>query len=586
MLHNETLIKKIINQTKRRTLLQALQDNDWKNAIFDDPAILEIALATFINGSITTYQMETILGFHEASIALTHEKRTLTTSPILQSNGEPSPAAKIFLFSNLDGIMYREFTLEKRKSFTLLLQAMIEKNPSENLFYYYRINPKDGLATMLSILNSTIRHAYNTEVHLSTSAYEALRLAHFGAADCMSSRVVLGALSPQDIEYGVMRNYRPKAAFFPRVPSNTDIHGYAAVEDITKSNHDDYHANIGCRTGKTIRLVINEWVSLIKKELLNPAGKTMSSLTWELIDGEFIYFNNSTSRHNGTAGEIAEALSVALEQQRTKMEDEKPNLFTRTGNITDAGIICIIDMAQRLDYWHNTIGFHPELMTGSLADHFKFAMQLKDAFTQDSIHNILLYRTCHTFKEAKFFPVWHEIITQRYPRWKESERFSVLRNNKIHFLGVVDNLIEKTPLASVLPLTLLSTGDITSQKLPQNLINQLDKQGIALLSAYAQIQCTASHYPHIRKTVLTPLHHELLNIVTNEPASKTTLASIKESLTRFIAHHESLNLQKIRPDNALLSVGCDALKQALTSMQEYEKGFTMGFASGFLTGIK
>ena len=126
MLHNETLIKKNINQTKRRTLLQALQHNDWKNAIFDDPAILEIALATFINGSITTYQMETILGFHEASVALTHEKRTLTTSPILQSNGEPSPAAKIFLFSNLDGIMYREFTLERRKSFTLLLQAMIE----------------------------------------------------------------------------------------------------------------------------------------------------------------------------------------------------------------------------------------------------------------------------------------------------------------------------------------------------------------------------------------------------------------------------------------------------------------------------
>lgn len=573
-------IHKNINLEKREKLLAALQSNDWRQPIFADEYILQIAMAAFINEEIATHPMETILGFHEASIQLDETKRDIQPYAILTPEGEPTAEAEKLLFPNLSTFMMQKYNDEIKRSFIWLMRSVIQRFPSENLFYTYKVSSADTLAAVLKIrkttiasqevsgfsirkgaIQSTSSNSVDKIIHVSASAHDAFRVVYFGINNFFPTRVVLGELSPLDIEVGVFRNYRPKAAYFPNVKSNTNIHEFPNVEQKTKSDHDDYHADILCRMGKTIRLVLQECVSIIRSSLLSKTDKNNTALIWQLVDAEFSYFINLFQTiKNVDDKEIAVNFTMMCRQKINK--NQSSVFISREGDITDEGIVCFTHMAQKIDYWHESLGFHPEYMIDPFKKYFDIAVKIQSFLSDDPIFNILIYRIYLLVNDDKLFSIWVHELNKRYPEFQASDRFSVKRNNKIMFLGVVDNENQQTPIQAMMLLFLMSVAKISmDQEIPSLSLIKPNKLTLQLITSYAIIQSVASNRPFIRINVLTPIQMALTSWIQRQDLNSSQLKQPQEQLASFIKHHEELQRVSPRTPNTLLEEDSAKLKE-------------------------
>ena len=456
LINGVTQIKKNVNKIKRNNLINALHENNWLAPILNDEYILEIAMAAFVNHEINFYQMETLIGFYEASFSFEGKKREIKTYPILQADGELTEAAKSLLWPAFAGFMKLNMDDKALDRYKKILRIMTDNTPSENMFYSYQgtlYDSPEDLQGVLYDIGSLLYYNDNI-LHHSASAYDAFRIAAFGWQDSVPARVMLGVLSPADIERTTFLDYRPKIGFFPRVKSSEEVHGYRKVSHDTKSDHDNYHADLSTRLGYTLRNILNELILIIRTQLLPGTGKTNAAVIWNLVDREFRHFNYpDRNALKETPKSTAEFFCKALLNQIC-FDYNVDWLIDDRARITDSGIVCFIDMATRLDYWKTTLKFYPELMLEGFKDFFDHAVYLLPFFTQDTMWNILIYRTYLKLENKKDFPVYESVLKEKYDEIKS--RLSYKRNNKIQFLGIVEEPSQAS-LHSILPEFLKKT---------------------------------------------------------------------------------------------------------------------------------
>lgn len=560
LLHGVPTIKKKLNREQRRVFLQALDANNWQSAIFKDPFLLEIAMAAFIENQISMLQMETVLGFHEASRNIDGTTRAVSSYAILTPEGQLTSEAQTLLMPYMNNFMYQTISEQQRNNFIWLVRAYIKQHASENLFYSYEFTVHDNqlnpLAGQLQDLQATIwlsqgSSSVRTILHLSASARDAIRLAVFGLEDCMPARVMLGELTIGDIEEGVFKGYRPKAAYFPCVKSNINIHDFPCVDVKTISDHDDYHADMGCRTGFVLRRVLQECVNIIRQTLLYPIGLKHSALTWRLVDGEFNYLNKvSVVFWRDDRKSIAETFSRMFLSQSFELAT-KPSLVDYNMQLNDAGICCMIHMAKNLTYWQDMLKFYPDLMSSLFKNFFKRITNLTALFTDDVIQNILIYRLYDRINDERLFPIWLDVFQHQYLTIKN--RFEIKRCNQFNFLGVMDIKYQGKAsddfiadlLAELIDLQLTSVLIIWDQPI-----------AVQLATVYLQIRMLLLQRPYIQTEVLDPIRqllqcmakHDEIRALSEDELALLERATIK--LCEFISFHQE---RSISPQSSLFT---------------------------------
>ena len=322
------------------------------------------------------------------------------------------------------------------------------------------------------------------------------------------------------------------------------------MDRTTAADHDDYHADVSCHVGAIIRGVFKKCIAIIRGELLSKTDKQNASIIWRLVDGEFLYFREEIPVDYSDS-DVAEIFTDGLLYFMTQ-QDENKVFMTEEGGVTDAGIVCFIHMAKNLEDWHTQIKFHPELMVLNFRDYFDIAMRLRSFFTEDTSHNILIFRMVLVLSQyidvSEIHPVWITALKEQWPMIQD--RFSIKRNNKIAFLGVIDRemnhmaceaytlfdfmslvqvkLKSTPPTKLIIPLIFLSTAYllidafveatqnrfVKSQVLEllfqlmsrSSLSGRLDANGLEMIqkNLVEYLDCTNSQKSTVNSSVLTP----------------------------------------------------------------------------------
>ena len=579
LINGQITVKKNMSQYKRKKLLNAMQANDWCDEIFDDPYILEIAMAAFACDEINHLQMETVIGFIESTFEYDGSERTVTPYALLDGEGHLTEEANDLFIDQLDKFMGRIITQENIDHFIWILKAFIEKTPSENVFYLYDIPDSylvndnfRPLASKLYDRQATLWFQPGQICHLSASAHDALRIAVFGLENFFPARVMLGKLTTHDIERGILNDYRPKAGFFSHVDFEEKPHDFLQVDRTTAADHDDYHADVSCHVGAIIRGVFKKCIAIIRGELLSKTDKQNASIIWRLVDGEFLYFREEIPVDYSDS-DVAEIFTDGLLYFMTQ-QDENKVFMTEEGGVTDAGIVCFIHMAKNLEDWHTQIKFHPELMVLNFRDYFDIAMRLRSFFTEDTSHNILIFRMVLVLSQyidvSEIHPVWITALKEQWPMIQD--RFSIKRNNKIAFLGVIDRemnhmaceaytlfdfmslvqvkLKSTPPTKLIIPLIFLSTAYllidafveatqnrfVKSQVLEllfqlmsrSSLSGRLDANGLEMIqkNLVEYLDCTNSQKSTVNSSVLTPALLDVIELL----QAKDVLRKVKPTI--------------------------------------------------------
>jgi len=576
LINSQITIEKNIHREKRKNLLQALQNNLWCDPVFEDKYILQIAMAAFVNEEINYQQMETIIRFHSASWLSNDDRRQVTPHAILDVDGTYTQIAKKLLFPALSKFMQTNVTSETHAKFKQILMYFLHNAPSENMFYSY---PKTKfkqheLEVQLAMFQSVL---YANErplvLHLSASAHDAFRLAVFGF-ESISARMMLGKLTPTDIEQAVMKGYRPQGGFFPKTNSKIrEVHGIKNVDPITLGDHDHYHADLMSRLGTLLNKALNECIISIRQDLLTLTDHTNASAIWSLADRELSLYNTSTFSNT----ETAKAFSVALFRERYRNFLNPPNCLAHGDKLSDAGLVCMIDMATRKEHWVKNLNFHPQNMTGIFKEGFEIAEKIHPFLkVSESTWNILIFRAYLTLNNHAIFLLWEPLLRQKYEENKA--RFSCKRTNKIQFLGVIDNELKKQPLEHIILNTLMSFLNIN---INENIPTANVDRALALTNAYLLIKSTAGNRRYIRDSVLTPLRDILTNMA--EKFNPDTLRKPQADMSRFLNHHQQLankSLTAQSPTSPLLSE--DDINKLSLALEFISKGFVNPKPPGML----
>jgi len=545
LINGQTTVKKNMSQYKRKRFLDAMQHNNWRDEIFDDLFILEIAMAAFVRDEINHLQMETVIGLIESTVDYDGRKRKVTPYALLNGEGNLTKKAHDLFIKHLDKFMGRIITSENMEHFIWLLKAFIEITPSENIFYFYDIPSSyfvnadfQPLAIRLYDRQATLWCESGQICHLSASAHDAFRIAVFGLENLFPARVMLGKLTVYDIERGILNDYRPKAGFFPHVDFEESPHDFLQVDRKTAADHDDYHADVSCHVGAIIRGVFKKCIAIIRAELLSKTDKQNASIIWRLVDGEFLYFREENPV-DYTDQTVAETFTDGLLYFLTK-EDENKVFMTEKGGVTDAGIVCFIHMATNLEDWHTQIKFHPELMILNFKEYFDIAMKLRPFFTEDTIHNILIFRMVLVLSQyidvSAIHSVWITALKKQWPMIQD--RFSIKRNNKIAFLGAIDRDMSNMPCEDYTWLDFMRLVQINLRLTPPlKLITPLIFLSTAYLLTNSFVEATQNRF--VKSQVLVPLFQLMTRSSLSRRFGAKGLEIIQKNLVEYLDYTNS-----------------------------------------------
>jgi hypothetical protein len=247
----DKLILRSTNQEKLKKLEKAIQANpaDWKNSIFQDPALPHLAIGLYEDGLISTHQFFSILDFNQAQ----RDLKNIQFYRILDDNGQFTAEAKKILLPSFKtkthAVRVEDHQLE---AFRMML---LQLPPSERVFYTHDITEQfTGSYEIGRVLKNygVIKEFDKKIIRLPFGAEDALGLAQYGE---QYVRIFprLGNLEREDIEYGVKHHLRPAAMYFPNIHVNDVIHGFKKVKPVIATDHDRHHAKVLSATPLAIR---------------------------------------------------------------------------------------------------------------------------------------------------------------------------------------------------------------------------------------------------------------------------------------------------------------------------------------------
>ncbi|WP_131777693.1 hypothetical protein [Legionella fairfieldensis] len=547
-LNGNKTIAKNLNRNKREKLLNAYRNQDWDNEIFNDRLFIQTAMALFENGKIEYNEFETLLERYHSTKPLKnlYDDPDFTYQPetyaILDKKGEFTQEARTFLIPNLTEFMYQDFNPTILVNLKLLTQAFCEKYPSENCFFRVQLHKeelnKDRVATTMRDFKATLYERSDTiKIIVSHTVRDILRLSNFHLEDIVPTHSMAGIVTISDVGRAVALGFRPKATVYPGANTNQDVHGVIEISDSSRGDHDNYHADLLTKQGKTIRAVLRRLVNLSRQELLRhiptfegkPNESLFSKSTWWLIDGELTIFNKFGYQRPGSPEEIAKSFCKAFDRE------ERINLLfsikhnQSTNQITDLGIVCFIDMVKNLSEWHK-IGFYPEFMLDKYQSNFGIAQKLASHWKNEPIYNILIFRAFITGGEQQF-PLLKKIIDDNYEYLKTE--LEIKRNNQIlgGFLGVIDKKISDF-LEYTFFFTLLRSVGFDYETIHYNI--KLNTHfdfiyGLLTISAYA------SQFEFIKKNILNLLKPALKDFIEeNKPLTIKIMTTVNNRLLQFL----------------------------------------------------
>ncbi len=157
-------------------------------------------------------------------------------------------------------------------------------------------------------------------------------------------------------------------------------------------------------------------------------------------------------------------------------------------------------------------------------------------------------------------------------------RFCCKRNNKIQFLGVIDNDFKKQPLEFIVLNTLMSFLDINiNESIPTANVDR----ALALTNAYLLIKSTVGNRRYIRDFVLTPLL-DILKSMAKE-FNSDTLRKPQTDMSNFLNHHQLLANKSLTaqfPTSPLLSE--DDIDKLSLALEFISQGFVNPKPTGVL----
>ncbi len=318
-------VRKCINKDKLELLEKALQKSDWKNDIFYDKYLPQLALALFAAEKISLQQINTILEFRRLG-----PSRKVHHLADKKSDFDKNLS---FIFEKMnkapddqldEGKELIELSESKAIEKLLLLKQLISALPfSEQViatFETYKYIADEGirsldeisLGTSLSIAGyPIIKEKLELDddywerflcISVSAGVRDALGIVFFGINNYMRMIPTFGEKTPQEIEIGVRQKKRYGALNFPGTVAYKGIHNYKRVNDFEATSHDIYHAHVASSYGKEIQNALLDLIDLIRgtvlpdiitnktqeTKLINPGKKFLSKEIWDLIDGEFV----------------------------------------------------------------------------------------------------------------------------------------------------------------------------------------------------------------------------------------------------------------------------------------------------------